>query len=94
VDSAVLAALRAYLDGAAEALRLLTLQQAGCADCGRTARELLPWKEYVGDEHRIVAYLGPTCYRRRVDAAGEQASAFEGFRPVRTTVAFQEAGLL
>jgi hypothetical protein len=90
VDSALLAELRAQLEGGLETVRLLGLMQAGCADCGRTARELLPWKE----GGVTVAYLGPTCHRRRVDAAGEQASAFDGLRPVRTTVAFQKAGLL
>lgn len=93
MDSAVLADLRNHLEGALEAARLLSLQQAGCADCGRTARELLPWRDYDGGEWQIVAYLGPTCYRRRVDAAHE-APALDGIRPVRTTTVFQKAGLL
>lgn len=73
MDSALLDQLRAQLVGALEAVRLLSLQQAGCADCGRTARELLPWVE----GGQIVEYLGPTCHRRRVEG-GHDAPALDG----------------
>jgi hypothetical protein len=37
-----------------------------CSDCGRGARQLIEWRE----DGEVVAWLGPTCYRRRMDAAG------------------------
>jgi hypothetical protein len=43
-----------------------------CSDCGRTARELRPWRETVGGREMVVARLGPTCWRRRMDAAGDR----------------------
>jgi hypothetical protein len=89
VDSALLAELRAQLEGGLETIRLLGLMQAGCAVCGRRARELVPWEE----DGVIVEYLGPTCHRRRIEAEHD-APALDGFRPVRTTEAFQKAGLL
>jgi hypothetical protein len=89
VDRSLLAELRAHAAEVVEIARLLTLQQAGCAVCGRPARELVPWKE----DGVIVEYLGPTCHRRRVEAEHD-APALDGFRPVRTTEAFQKAGLL
>lgn len=68
MDSTALAELRATLEGALETVRLLELAQR-CADCGRTARELTPWFE----DTEVVAYLGPTCHQRRLDALREAA---------------------
>lgn len=36
-----------------------------CSDCPRSARELKPWVE----DGQTVAWLGPTCWRRRVERA-------------------------
>ena len=40
-----------------------------CSDCGRTARELLPWSERINGKPVVVARLGPGCYKRRLAAA-------------------------
>ena len=48
----------------------------GCSDCGRAARDLQPWYGDVGNGVEIVAWLGPTCHRRRLDAA--QKAAYGG----------------
>lgn len=44
-------------------------QPTACTDCGRTARRLEPFFE----DADIVAWLGPTCYRRRMAALEEAA---------------------
>lgn len=69
----LLADLRAQLENALEAIRRLQLAQK-CADCGRSARELTPWFEDVDGVNQITAYLGPTCYRRRLDALQAEAT--------------------
>lgn len=38
-----------------------------CSDCGRTARELQPVFEDVDGVNKVVAWLGPTCYRRHLE---------------------------
>lgn len=45
-----------------------------CSDCGRGARELQPWYGDVGNGVEVVAWLGPTCHRRRL-AEAERAVA-------------------
>jgi hypothetical protein len=37
-----------------------------CEDCGRTARELIPVQDPDG---RVTGWVGPTCHRRRTEAA-------------------------
>lgn len=37
-----------------------------CVDCGRTARELIPVQDPDG---RVTGWVGPTCNRRRAEAA-------------------------
>ncbi|WP_189336334.1 hypothetical protein [Actinoplanes ianthinogenes] len=50
-----------------------------CSDCGRSARELQPWHETVGGQRMVVARLGPSCWRKRMDAgAGRQALPIGG----------------
>ncbi|WIM97826.1 hypothetical protein ACTOB_001380 [Actinoplanes oblitus] len=47
-----------------------TAESPRCSDCGRTARELRPWHETVGGRRMVVARLGPTCWRKRMDTGG------------------------
>jgi hypothetical protein len=35
-----------------------------CTDCGRSARQLTEWRDDAG---QVVAWLGPSCHRARVD---------------------------
>jgi hypothetical protein len=56
--------LRAQLQQALALVQQL-IQATQCADCGRTARVLTPWEE----DGQVVAWLGPTCLKRRADAA-------------------------
>jgi hypothetical protein len=45
-----------------------------CSDCGRAARGLQPWHEDVDGTNQITAWLGPSCYRRRLDALRDEAT--------------------
>jgi hypothetical protein len=45
---------------------ILTQPLRVCADCGRTARELIPVQDPDG---RVTGWVGPTCNRRRTEAA-------------------------
>ena len=52
-----------------------------CSDCGRTSGNLRPWHETVGGQRMVVARLGPTCWRRRMDAAGDRQALPIGGEP-------------
>lgn len=47
-----------------------------CTDCGRSSRELTPWEE----QGQVVAWLGPSCHRRRVEAGPATALPLGGVR--------------
>lgn len=62
--------LLALRDEVARGLRAeLAAATRRCADCGRSSRELTPWEE----QGQVVAWLGPSCHRRRLD--GQQVAA-------------------
>lgn len=65
MDSALLHELRNHLAAATDLVGQLMAAQT-CTDCGRTGRSLTPWRE----DGQVVAWLGPTCHRRRLDAPG------------------------
>ena len=88
MDSATLLALQGRLQAALVAVeQLIAANGRRCADCNRRSDDLAQGADGQ--------WRGPTCRARYEARAGVQLPMEdEGCRPIKTTVAFQKAGLL
>lgn len=82
MDSATLLALRGRLAAALVAVdQLIAAEGRRCADCNRRSEDLAECEDGQ--------WRGPSCRKRYEAGVGDPL-----YRPVRTTTAFTEAGLL